>query len=171
MDILSVALFFGYYLLLTVRGTFCSFPYAVCVVLFVFPLRSENGASPNQSHCSLPVTYKCQAVRALRASPHPPEGSAACVEDAPGLRPELAGGVRPRPNCSVAQSGTKGDDLSVTHLLSRGKLLAALVTTLLFSWWSGPRLHSCTVANLGLSSSSQASRRDWMCSGLDTALL
>ena len=103
--------------------------HCLCFICF-FP-RSENGTSPNQSCCSLPVTsVKYQSVRALHAYPRTPEGLAACVEDA--LRLRLAGGVRHRHGCDVAQAGTKGEGLSVNHLLRKGRLLSALLTTLLF---------------------------------------
>lgn len=118
-----------------------------------FSPRSEKGTSPNQSCCSLPVTYKYQPVRALRAWPRNPEGLSACVEDA--LRLELAGGVRHRHGRDVAQAGTKGEGLSVNHLLRKERLLSALLSTLLFSRWSDPRLHSCTVANLALSTAAE----------------
>lgn len=173
MSIWSVILFFGYYFLSSVRWNVSSFPSAVCV-LFVFLLYFEDGISPNQSCCGLCMTYKYQPVTSLHAYPRTTEGLVVCAEDGLRLRFELghSGSVRHGLSCSVAWSRIKGEGLKHKLPASQGRgSYFQLFWQLLFSWWSYPRLHSCTLVNLALSTGSQAPIREWAWWGPDAAPL
>lgn len=62
---------------------------------------------------------------------------------------------RHKHSCDIDQAASK----DVNHHPSKGKLPIALLTTSVFSQWSDPWLHGCTIANLVLSIGSQTLRR------------